>query len=72
MSISTIDPNALYDARGAAAVIPGMSTGGLAQHRHRGTGPAYIQHVPNGKVIYLGKDLLAWLDAGRRVPQDAA
>ena len=37
--------------------------GTMTQWRFRGEGPIYIRFGARGRVLYLGADLNAWLDA---------
>lgn len=41
----------------------------LAQWRHNGKGPAYIKS--GSRVLYLGQDVLNWLDKNRVTPAAA-
>lgn len=70
--MAVINPEAWYTTASAAEVIPGTSSSALAQLRHRGKGPAYSQHSNRGRVLYQGRDLIAWLESGRIVPGMAA
>ena len=40
----------------------------LAQWRHKGLGPAYYKL--GRKILYLGEDLNAWVEARRTDPRD--
>lgn len=66
---TAINPNAWYATADVPTVIPGTSPSGLAQMRSRGQGPEYVQHSRHGRVLYLGRDLIAWLESGRKLPR---
>ncbi len=66
---TAINPDAWYATADVPAIIPGTSPSGLAQMRSRGQGPAYTQHTRHGRVLYRGRDLIAWLEAGRKLPR---
>ena len=46
-------------------LIPGMTTGALAQLRFKGTGPTYLKPTAR-KVLYRAADVRAWLDGTAR------
>jgi len=67
-TIYPVDPAELYspaqlDQKGIA------KTQTLAQWRHQKRGPPY--HKMGVRVVYLGKDILDWLNAHRVVPEAA-
>lgn len=59
------DPQKLYrasDPEMRAIASPGV----LCQWRFHGRGPAYLKVA--GKVLYAGRDVIAWLEANRIEP----
>ena len=63
-----IDPNKVYDNQSDDALLAQCigSKGTRSQHRHKGTGPAYLKI---GKHIkYEGKAILAYYDQCRITP----
>ncbi|MFJ2544377.1 helix-turn-helix transcriptional regulator [Microbacterium sp. NPDC087589] len=46
-------------------LIPGMTVGGLAQLRFKGTGPTYLKPTAR-KVLYRPADITDWLDGTAR------
>lgn len=45
----------------AAALIPGMTRGNLAQLRYTGTGPKFLKPTPR-VIVYRRADVIAWLE----------
>lgn len=45
----------------AAALIPGMTRGNLAQLRYAGTGPRFLKPTPR-VVVYRRADVIEWLE----------
>jgi hypothetical protein len=64
-----IHPEIWYRSADVVDVVPGTSLSGLAAMRSRGQGPAYVQHSAHGRVLYRGRDLIEWLESGRKLPQ---
>lgn len=62
------EPDGWYTTDQVASALPGLTPASLAQMRCRGRGPAYVQYNPHGRVLYQGRDLLDWLDSGRKTP----
>ena len=63
-----IDPDAFYPPQAPEMrVVAAVQT--LARWRHEGFGPAYIKR--GSRVIYLGHDVLDWLEARRIAPAAA-
>ena len=71
---ATVSANQTYTPAETAAIL-GMSRRTLADWRCQGDGPPYVKTSPGrtGRVVYLGRDLLEFLQA-RRVtrPSEAA
>ena len=63
-ALPTIDPTALLDTAGAAAVL-GMKPGTLAEWRTIGRGPRHIR-VSAKCIRYRRSDIDAWLEAQAR------
>ena len=59
-----IDPGKWYVSQEIAALLR-ISDETLEYWRRVGGGPAYVR-LPSRKIRYLGRDLLAWLEAHRR------
>lgn len=63
LNLRSIDPDTFYDTQEASKLLC-KSAAWFERHRWAGTGPTYS---PGRPVRYLGRDLLAWLEA-QRVP----
>ncbi len=50
-------------------LVPGMTKGNLAQLRHAGGGPAYLNPTPR-VIVYARADIEAWLQSSRKVRTD--
>lgn len=49
----------------AAALVPGLTAGSLAQLRFTGKGPKFLK--PTAKtVLYRESDVIAWIEASER------
>ena len=64
---ATLDPSAIYSQTEAAAIL-GRRAKTLREWRRLGIGPASIKTgaAQSAKVVYMGRDILAWLEARRR------
>ena len=63
-----IEPDRLY--RPADPALRQLATvGTLAQWRHHCVGPPYIRY--GNRVLYRGRDLLAWLEGHMVYPKDS-
>ena len=54
-----------------AAALTGVCSRTLRNYRQQGTGPVYVR-LQSGAVRYLRRDLLAWLEWLRVVPECTA
>lgn len=54
-----------------AAAFTGVCARTLRSYRLQGTGPVYVR-LPSGAIRYLRRDLLAWLEWLRVVPECTA
>ena len=68
MAITLINPDELI-ADGKAASILGVKTQTLTTWRSEGRGPAYVKI--GRRVYYHRPDILAFIAAGRRVPDNS-
>ena len=66
-----MDEPAYLTTKEAAAYLR-ISTYSLEIARHQGGGPAYLQPIPRGRVVYRRDDLDAWLESGRKASTSAA
>ena len=64
-----IDPDTYYPPSAPELRVIGAEQT-LARWRHEGRGPAYVKS--GSRVLYLGKDALAFLEAGRVETDPAA
>lgn len=55
----------------AAALVPGMTLGNLAQLRYIGKGPKFLKPTPR-TVVYRERDVLEWLEASERTSNAVA
>lgn len=46
-------------------LLPGFTTGQLAQLRYRGDGPPFRKPTPR-RVLYVDSEVIAWADANAR------
>lgn len=67
MSIPAVEPE--YVDRKAASWITSVPVATLATLKTRGGGPPFIKR--GSKVLYKRTDLIAWLEAGRKVPAES-
>ena len=67
-----LDPTATYTADEAAAIL-GVTRRTLSNWRSQQRGPAYCKHRPgcNGRVLFLGSDILDWLRERRVATAEA-
>ena len=63
------DPSRYYRTTDSELALI-ATRGTLAQWRHKGRGPRYTR-LGGGRVLYLGEDLNAWLDAHAVEPEAA-
>ena len=65
--VEHFDPHSFYTPQDEEMrLIATVNT--LAVWRHQGKGPPYYR--PNGRILYRGVDLNAYLDAGRVEPTE--
>ena len=63
-----LDPNLLYEPEEVAQFLR-MSAGTLQVWRSTGRYPALRHRKVGGKILYLGRDVLAFLDAPHQKPR---